>query len=78
MLWLFLTAFVVILGAELNSEVERQTARDTTVGHARPLGERDAYSADTVGPTADEVRRAPTNGARRRTTPLVGRPTPDR
>lgn len=56
MLWLFLTAFVVILGAELNAELERQTRKDTTVGPDRPLGEREAESADTVGATADEVK----------------------
>ncbi|MEO7398418.1 MAG: YihY/virulence factor BrkB family protein [Ilumatobacteraceae bacterium] len=55
MLWLFLTAYAVILGAELNSEVERQTVRDTTEGSEQPLGERGAHSADTVGETADEL-----------------------
>ncbi len=57
MLWLFLTVFVVVCGAELNAELERQTARDTTDGAVRPLGRRDAHAADTVGPTADELRR---------------------
>jgi membrane protein len=56
MLWLFLSAFVVILGAEINAELERQTAHDTTVGDEMPIGEREAYSADTVGPTAGEVK----------------------
>lgn len=50
MLWLFITAYVVIAGAEVNAELERQTAVDSTTGPARPLGERDAYAADTVGP----------------------------
>lgn len=49
MLWFWLSAFVVLLGAEFNVEMERQTYRDTTVGEPRPLGERDAYAADTVG-----------------------------
>jgi membrane protein len=48
--WLFLTAYVVLLGAELNSEMERQTKKDTTKGPPKPLGQRQAYSADTVGP----------------------------
>ena len=56
LLWLFLTAFVVIIGAELNAELERQTARDTTKGPEAPLGTREARSADTVGPTAEEVK----------------------
>jgi membrane protein len=50
MLWLFITAYVVIAGAELNAELERQTAVDSTAGPSRPLGQRDAYAADTVGP----------------------------
>jgi membrane protein len=49
LLWLFLSAFVVLLGAELDAEIERQTARDTTTGPARPLGQRDAEVADTLG-----------------------------
>jgi len=56
MLWLFLTAFVVILGAELNAESERQTARDTTTGRQRPLGERQAEAADTIGPSTEDMR----------------------
>ena len=53
MLWLVLSALVVILGAELNCELERQTMRDTTKGPERPLGSRHAYAADTIGPAAD-------------------------
>ena len=49
MMWIYLTTFIVVAGAELNAEIEHQTARDTTVGPDRPLGERDAYVADTVG-----------------------------
>ena len=49
LMWFWLSAFVVILGAELNAEIEHQTARDSTVGRDRPMGERDAYVADTVG-----------------------------
>jgi uncharacterized BrkB/YihY/UPF0761 family membrane protein len=52
-LWLLSSALVVILGAELNCELERQTVRDTTKGPERPLGRRHAYVADTVGPAAD-------------------------
>jgi membrane protein len=49
MLWLYITAYVIILGAELNCELERQTVVDTTSGPAHPLGERGAYAADTLG-----------------------------
>ena len=51
LMWLWLTAYIVLLGAELNSEMEHQTAQDTTAGPARPLGERGARMADTVGRT---------------------------
>jgi membrane protein len=55
MLWLMLTAFAVIVGAELNAEVERQTRRDTTKGRPQQMGGRGAYAADWVGPTAELV-----------------------
>ncbi|WP_375451875.1 YihY/virulence factor BrkB family protein [uncultured Devosia sp.] len=47
--WIWLTATLVIIGAELNSEVEHQTARDSTTGAEQPLGERGAAMADSVG-----------------------------
>ncbi|QOR40302.1 YihY/virulence factor BrkB family protein [Billgrantia diversa] len=50
MLWFWLSSFVVLLGAEINAEMERQTRRDTTVGEPRPMGERGAHAADTLGP----------------------------
>lgn len=56
MLWLFITALSIILGAEVNAEAERQTRRDTTDDRPQPLGQRRAYAADTVGPGEDEVR----------------------
>lgn len=46
--WLYASAFVVLLGAELNAQLELQTARDTTTGRPRPMGERGAYVADHV------------------------------
>jgi membrane protein len=46
--WLWLTALVVLVGAELNTEMELQTARDTTSGPERPMGERQAHAADHV------------------------------
>lgn len=48
MLWLFLSAFIVLLGGEINSESEHQTRKDSTEGHADPMGQRDAYHADRV------------------------------
>ncbi|MBS1302698.1 YihY/virulence factor BrkB family protein [Loktanella sp. SALINAS62] len=49
LLYIWLTAFVVLLGALLNAEMEHQTARDTTRGKVRPMGKRDARMADTLG-----------------------------
>jgi membrane protein len=49
MMWMWLSTIVVLVGAELNSEIERQTAIDSTTGSARPLGARGAVVADTVG-----------------------------
>lgn len=49
LMWLWLSAYIVLLGAEINAELERQTRHDTTSGPAKPMGQRDAYSADTVG-----------------------------
>jgi membrane protein len=49
MMWMWLSTIVVLVGAELNSEIEHQTARDSTVGAEKPLGVRGAIMADTVG-----------------------------
>ena len=50
MVWLWISTIVVLLGAELNAEIEHQTARDSTIGDEKPLGSRGAVMADTVGP----------------------------
>jgi membrane protein len=52
MLWLVITAFAIILGAEINSELEAQTAKDSTVGHPEPMGARGAVKADELGEPA--------------------------
>jgi membrane protein len=49
MIWLWFSTIVVLLGAELNAEIEHQTARDSTIGAEKPLGSRGAVMADTVG-----------------------------
>ena len=48
-MWFYITAYCILLGAELNAEMEHQTAKDTTVGHPERLGERGAFAADTLG-----------------------------
>lgn len=49
LMWFFLTAYAVLIGAEFNAEMEHQTRKDTTKGEERPLGRRGAHMADTVG-----------------------------
>jgi membrane protein len=49
MMWVYVSGQVVLLGAELNSEIEHQTAKDTTTGPEEPMGRRGAVMADTVG-----------------------------
>ncbi|HEX4893239.1 MAG TPA: YihY/virulence factor BrkB family protein [Hyphomicrobiaceae bacterium] len=49
MTWMWLSTTVILLGAELNAEIEHQTARDTTTGPNAPMGSRGATMADTVG-----------------------------
>ncbi|WP_421731986.1 YihY/virulence factor BrkB family protein [Brevundimonas sp.] len=49
LLWTWLSVQVILLGAALNAEIEHQTAVDTTTGKPRPLGERGAMVADSVG-----------------------------
>lgn len=56
LMWLFLSAFAVLIGAEVNAETERQTMVDSTVGPDRPIGRRGAVMADTLA--LDEASRA--------------------
>ncbi len=49
MLWVWFSVMVVLMGAELNAEIEHQTAIDSTTGAPKPMGERGAAMADTVG-----------------------------
>jgi membrane protein len=51
LMWFYISAFVVLLGAELNAELELQTWRDTTTGPDKPMGKRGAYVADHVAVT---------------------------
>ncbi|WP_407520439.1 YihY/virulence factor BrkB family protein [Methylobacterium oryzisoli] len=52
MTWIWISATIVLIGGEINAELEHQTVRDTTVGPERPLGTRQARMADTVGAPA--------------------------
>ena len=60
MMWLWISTIVVLLGAELNAEIEHQTARDSTVGgEEKPLGARGAVMADTVGRSRHKIAARP-------------------
>ena len=52
MIWMWMSSIVILVGAELNSEIEHQTAQDSTTGHEKPIGQRGAAMADTVGEEA--------------------------
>jgi len=56
--WLYLSSYVLLFGAELNSELEHQTAQDTTAGADKPLGARGAWSADHVASGAEIADQA--------------------
>jgi membrane protein len=53
MVWVWISVIILIVGAELNAELEHQTVRDSTTGSPKPMGERGAFVADTVGKAAD-------------------------
>jgi membrane protein len=57
LLWFYMSSWCLLLGAEINAELEHQTTVDTTVGPGQPLGNRGAFVADNVGPvpTVDEL-----------------------
>ena len=52
MTWIWISTIVILVGAELDAEMEHQTARDTTEGKPRPMGARGARMADTIGEVA--------------------------
>ncbi|CDZ61038.1 YihY/virulence factor BrkB family protein [Neorhizobium galegae] len=55
MVWTWISVIIVIVGAEINAELEHQTARDSTTGTPVPLGARGAYMADTVGESSGDA-----------------------
>ena len=56
--WAYLSAYAFIIGAELNSEIEHQTAKDSTTGSPKPMGDRGAWAADNVA-SDDQVQDRP-------------------
>lgn len=61
LMWVWLSVLVVLIGAELNAEMEHQTSVDSTVGPDRPMGERGAMMADTVGAALGQRSRSGTD-----------------
>ena len=55
MTWMWLSFVVILIGAELDAEMEHQTERDTTTGPPKPMGSRGAYMADTIGQAAHDA-----------------------
>ncbi|WP_274424240.1 YihY/virulence factor BrkB family protein [Chelativorans sp. YIM 93263] len=53
MMWIWISAMILLIGAEINAEMEHQTGRDSTVGEEKPIGHRGAVVADTLGESAD-------------------------
>lgn len=53
MVWTWISVVILFVGAEVNAEMEHQTVRDSTTGRPRPMGDRGAYVADTVGEASD-------------------------
>jgi membrane protein len=61
LLWLYISFYIILLGAEINAELELQTAVDTTTGRPKPMGKRGAFVADHVagGPQGDRRPSSP-------------------
>lgn len=59
LMWLWISAYVLLFGAEVNAEAEAQVRPDTTTGPAMPPGMRGAVKADEVaGSTKPKTRDA--------------------
>jgi len=54
LMWLWLSAYIVLLGAELDGEMEAQTCKDSTIGPEKPMGSRGAVKADVLGKSLAE------------------------
>lgn len=60
--WMYLSAYVLVIGGELNSEVEHQTVIDSTTGTPKPIGERGAWAADNVVHESDPEKQVAQTG----------------
>lgn len=57
MVWVWISVIILIVGAEINAELEHQTRKDSTTGAPKPMGERGAFVADTIGEAVEDGRR---------------------
>ena len=53
--WLYITVLIMLVGGEINAQMEFQTAEDTTVSGNKPIGERGAFVADNVAKRAEDI-----------------------
>ena len=74
--WLYISFYIVLIGAEINAELELQTAKDTTAGKPRPMGERGAFVADHVAGGPDGHKRPVSSVTRYRQQLSPAAPTP--
>jgi len=58
LLWLWLSSYAALLGAEVNAEMEQQTMKDSTTGEPEPIGQRDAVKADSIPNPDDPMKTA--------------------
>lgn len=57
MVWVWISVIILIVGAEINAELEHQTRKDSTTGAPKPMGERGAFVADTIGEAVSDGSR---------------------
>jgi len=55
LVWLWISSFLVLLGASLNAQIELRTRPDSTIGSAKPMGQRGAYVADNIVEVSDDT-----------------------
>nr|WP_321443322.1 YihY/virulence factor BrkB family protein [uncultured Cohaesibacter sp.] len=58
LMWLWISTFIILMGAEFNAEIEAQTKLDSTIGPDKPMGSRGATKADTLGESIIEAKAA--------------------
>ena len=56
LMWLWISSFIILLGAELNAEIEAQTKIDSTIGPKKPMGSRGATKADILGESVNDAK----------------------